>query len=129
MRPSSKWGLVVAMMLAVAPAAVQGQDPPPLPDGVTQQMVEQGSQIFAGPGNCVACHGENGDGTAFAPKLNNDTWLNIDGTYEAIVKVITEGVAEPKESMIPMGARGGSTINDEQVKAVAAYVWRLSNGS
>jgi mono/diheme cytochrome c family protein len=130
MRPNSKWGLPVAVLVAAAlPAALQGQTPPALPQGVTQAMVDQGRTIFAGPGNCFACHGPNGAGTPIAPKLDDATWLNIDGSYPAIVDLVTKGVPTPKQSMVPMAPKGGTTINDEQVKAVAAYVWRLSHSN
>ena len=129
MRPSLKWGLpVAALLFAAVPAAVHAQAAPALPTGVTQAMVDQGKTIFAGPGNCHACHGAEGAGTPFAPKLNDKEWLNIDGSYDAIVKIVTDGVPMPKQSMMQMQPKGGSTINADQVKAVAAYVWRLSNG-
>jgi mono/diheme cytochrome c family protein len=129
MRASLKWGLpVVALLFAAVPAAVQAQAAPALPTGVTQAMVDQGKTIFAGAGNCHACHGAEGAGTAFAPKLNDKEWLNIDGSYDAIVKIVTDGVPMPKQSMMQMQPKGGSQINADQVKAVAAYVWRLSNG-
>jgi mono/diheme cytochrome c family protein len=128
MRASSKWSLpVAALILAALPAAGEGQAPP-LPEGVTQEMVDQGGQVFAGAGNCVACHGPNGAGTPFAPKLDDEEWLHIDGSYEAIVKIITDGVAEPKQSMMAMQPKGGTNIDEAQVRAVAAYVWRLANG-
>jgi mono/diheme cytochrome c family protein len=31
--------------------------------------------------------------------------------------------------MMAMQPKGGSTINEDQVKAVAAYVWRISHGN
>ena len=130
MRPNSKWGLPVAMLVAAAlPVALQGQTPPALPTGVTQAMVTQGKTIFTGAGNCFACHGANAEGTPIAPKLADGTWLNIDGSYPAIVDLVTKGVAQPKQSMVPMAPKGGTTINDEQVKAVAAYVWSISRGN
>ena len=130
MRASSKWGIsAAALILAALPIAVDAQQAPPLPEGVTQAMVDQGKEIFAGPGNCVACHAPEGAGTPFAPKLTDETWLHIDGSFAALVKVITDGVPQPKESMMAMQPKGGSTINEDQVKAVAAYVWRISHGN
>src|SRR5687768_14215571 len=129
MRPSLRWGLpVAALLFAAVPAAVQAQAAPAPPTGVTQAMVDQGKTIFAGAGNCHACHGAEGAGPAFAPKLNDKEWLNIDGSFAAIEKIITDGVPMPKQSMMQMQPKGGSQINADQVKAVAAYVWRLANG-
>lgn len=130
MRASSKWSLGVAVaIVAMAPVGVEGQQPPPLPEGVTQQMVDQGRDIFAGAGLCANCHGQAGVGTTFAPALTDNEWLHVDGTFDSIVKVITDGVLQPKQSSLPMAPRGASNINDTQVRAVAAYVWRLANGS
>src|SRR6185503_15707261 len=129
MRPNAKWGFAVAMVIAGAlPAALNAQTPP-LPEGVTQQMVDQGKALFAGAANCFACHGPEGAGTPLAPKLADTTWLHIDGSYTAIVDLVTKGVPMPKQSMVPMAPKGGSTITDAQVKQVAAYVWRLSHSN
>ena len=45
--------------------------------------------------------------------------------YDEIVSNIINGVPQPKEHPSPMPARGGSSITDEQVRAVGAYVWSL----
>ena len=122
------WTLpVVALGLALAaPHAVSAQAKP-LPAGVTQAMIDSGKTLFHGPALCSNCHGQNGAGSGIAPNLEDKTWLHSDGSYDAIVKQITTGVPQPKESMIPMLAKGGSGITDAQVKDVAAYVWSLSN--
>lgn len=130
MKQKSSWILVTVMAGVVASAAVaQEAGAQELPEGVTAEMVQKGGEIFAGDGLCVTCHGEKGAGTPLAPKLDDDQWLHIDGSYAAILKLVTEGVAQPKESMVPMMPKGGSQIDEEQVKAVAAYVWKLSQGS
>lgn len=127
MSPNSRWSLPAAMILfAALPLALQGQE---LPEGVTQQMVEQGQQVYDGAGLCASCHGEGGAGSAFAPNLTDGDWLHIDGSFDAIVQLVTDGVMQPKESMIPMAPKGGSNISDEQVRQVAAYVWSLSRGN
>ena len=92
-------------------------------------MITQGAQVFSGPGTCATCHGPNGTGTALAPAFNDDVWLNIDGSYPSIVDIITKGVPQPKQSPTRMAPRGGSGINPDQIRAVAAYVWSLSNGA
>ena len=104
MKVFSKWGFAVAFMVAVLPAASAGQE---MPAGVTAAMVEQGKEVFVGPGLCVACHGPDGTGTPIAPALNDDAWLNIDGAFENIVELVTTGVAVPKEHPVPMAPRGG----------------------
>jgi mono/diheme cytochrome c family protein len=99
-----------------------------LPEGVTAAMVAEGETIFTGEGLCFTCHMQGGVGGPLAPDLTDDTWTNIDGSYESIVQNVIAGVLEPKEFVSPMLPRGGSSISDEQVRAVAAYVWTLSNG-
>ena len=98
-----------------------------LPAGVTAAMVAQGDTIFHNQGLCFTCHGPDAKGTTIAPDLTDDTWLNITArNYDEIVGVVTTGVAQPKQHPAPMAAKGGSTIGDEQVRAVAAYVYTLN---
>ena len=100
-----------------------------LPEGVTSAMVAEGEGIFGGAGICFTCHMQGGVGGPLAPNLTDDAWLNVDGSYESIVENIMTGVLEPKEHPSPMLPRGGTNITDEQVRAVGAYVWTLSQGS
>lgn len=114
---------------AEAPAAEAPAVDMDLPDGVTPEMVAAGQALFTGAGICFSCHMEGGVGGPTAPDLTDDQWLNIDGSYASIVDNIMTGVAEPREFPAPMPPKGGSAITDEEVQAVAAYVWTLSNGS
>lgn len=95
------------------------------PAGVTQAMVEEGSQLFGTV--CSACHGAGGQGTAAAPKLADDQWINISGNYDEIVRTIHTGVPNPKEHPGAMPPLGGGNFNDEQVRQLAAYVYALSH--
>jgi mono/diheme cytochrome c family protein len=99
-----------------------------LPEGVTPAMVAEGETIFTGSGICYSCHMQGGVGGPLAPNLTDDVWLNNDGSYEAIVQTVMTGVPQPKEHPGIMLPKGGSPITDEQVRAVAAYVWSLSHG-
>jgi cytochrome c oxidase cbb3-type subunit 3 len=56
-----------------------------LPDGAA---LANGVQLYAG--NCIACHGTNGEGTALAPALN-DPIIRADRTAEQINKTISLG--------------------------------------
>jgi mono/diheme cytochrome c family protein len=98
----------------------------PLPSGVTQAMVTAGRQLYTGPADCSTCHGSDGRGTPLGPNLTDSQWLNIDGTYDSIVRVITTGVQTPKQFSQGMPPKGGSNITDEQVRSVAAYVYSIS---
>ena len=112
-----------------APAATEAAPAMNLPEGVTAAMVAEGQTIFMGQGICFTCHMQGGVGGPLAPNLTDDEWLNIDGSYESIVRNIMTGVPEPKEYPGLMLPKGGTAITDEQVRAVGAYVWTLSNGS
>ncbi|HET9512437.1 MAG TPA: cytochrome c [Gemmatimonadales bacterium] len=118
-------GLLTALLLA-APGVAPAQSADSLPPGVTKEMVAKGKSIFTGTGLCLACHGMEGKG-GIGPDLTDQTWLHGDGSYEAIVKLITTGVAteESKTGQI-MPPKGGSTISPDDIKLVAAYVWKLS---
>jgi mono/diheme cytochrome c family protein len=115
---------------AAAPAAAAPATTMPageLLPGVTQAMVDEGKTLFHGAGICYTCHGQNGVGvTGLGPALGDAEWLHSDGSYDAIVSQIIKGVtATESKSGIMMPAKGGSAITDDQVKAVAAYVWTL----
>lgn len=98
-----------------------------LPPGVTPDMVTKGRQLFTGSGLCIACHGPEGKGGVIGPNLSDATWLHGSGDYREIVRRVTEGalpgVSKTGQIMPP---RGGAAINDEQIRAVAAFVWTLS---
>ena len=98
--------------------------------GPTPQQVTLGDSIFHGQvagGTCTACHGQDAKGTAVAPDLTDSKWINGDGSYQFIVNTVTTGVPKPKEHPAPMPPKGGATLTDDQVKAVAAYVYSLSH--
>jgi mono/diheme cytochrome c family protein len=80
-------------------------------------------------GTCTACHGQDAKGTAVAPDLTDNQWINGDGSYDFIVHTVTTGVPQPKQHPAPMPPKGGATLSDQQVKAVAAYVYSLSHKS
>ena len=108
----TRLGLLVTLGLvaAVVPARAQG-----LPSGVTQEMADKGKAIFAGAGNCYACHGQNAQGM-LGPTTNlvDHQWLHSDGSYQGIVGYIKKGVSkEESKSGIPMPARGGSSITED----------------
>jgi len=118
---------VAAVTVVTAPAFGQGASG--LPAGVTQAMIDQGNKVYHGPGLCFACHGPEGKG-GIGPDLTDTVWIHSKGTYDEIVKQVLTGVTleqsttNPKVAMPP---KGGSAIGDDDVKAVAAFVWSLSH--
>jgi cytochrome c oxidase cbb3-type subunit III len=145
----TRFGLVVCLVTAgAAPVAAQSSSeatatrPPnqaasdsaaaPAPGSdatgspaVDAALVTKGNSVFHGPGNCYACHGSNATGSV-GPNLTDAEWIHSKGTYEDIVAQINAGVPkEQSKSGIAMPAKGGGTISDDDVKAVAAYVYSL----
>jgi mono/diheme cytochrome c family protein len=97
------------------------------PAALTPALIAQGDSIFHSKGNCYACHGANAQG-AVGPNLTDAEWIHSDGSYDAIVKQVTTGVPQNEsKSGIMMPPKGGSSITDDEVKAVAAYVYSLSH--
>lgn len=95
------------------------------PAGVTQAMVEEGQQLYGTV--CSACHGAGGAGSQIAPALNDAEWLNVSGAYDEIVNLIHTGVSNPTQFPGAMPPLGGGNFDDVQVRAIAAYVFALSN--
>jgi len=107
-----------------AQAAQQSAEPSP-----TSQEIAKGDSIFRGRlagGTCFTCHQLNAKGLpGLAPDLTDAKWLHGDGSLAFIVATIQKGVAKPKVAGGPMLPRGGTNLTDDQVKAVAAYVYSL----
>ncbi len=115
-------GLAVVILCQAGTAEAQG-----LPAGVTQAMVDKGNEVYHKTGLCYACHGQDGKGLV-GPNLTDDVWLHSKGGFEELVAQIAKGVTkEESKSGVPMPAKGGSSISDDDVKAVAAYVYSLSH--
>ena len=100
------------------------------PKGATRDMVALGHKIYLGQvggASCTGCHGMNGGGSTLGPPLTKAEWTWSDGSYAGIQNVINTGVVNPKKYRSPMPAKGGAQLTDDQVKALAAYVWTLSH--
>ena len=98
-----------------------------LPPGVTSDMVRQGNALFHGRGLCVNCHGEAARGF-IGPDLTDSDWLQAKGSYLSILQVVLFGVTEEASTRgTAMPARGGAPLDDTEIQAVAAYVWRISH--
>jgi len=129
-------GAADAPLAAASPAAQGTADAPaagaggegPLPEGFTAEQVALGNRIYHGlerSGTCAGCHGADGAGGTLGPALTGERWLWGDGSVESLARVIAEGIVTPKEYATGMPARGGSNLSDEDIRAVAAYVWTL----
>jgi cbb3-type cytochrome c oxidase subunit III len=122
----TRLGLLVAVaaLAGVRPVAAQAAA---APAAVTPAAIAKGDTIFHKTGLCYACHGSNAEGTV-GPNLTDAEWLHGDGSYDMIVAIVTSGVPVDKAKKgIAMPPKGGSSITEEEVKAVAAYVYSLSH--
>ena len=115
--------LILALAALAAPVAAQQSA---TPDSAT---VAAGKKIFEGAGLCFSCHGMQGEGMLGPTTALNATktkWLHHDGSWSGVIKLVTGGVdAATSTSGQIMPPKGGSAINDEQVRQVAAYVLSL----
>jgi glucose/arabinose dehydrogenase/mono/diheme cytochrome c family protein len=104
----------------------------PVPEGSTADMIALGVRIYhgqVGGASCTGCHGANGTGSTLGPDLTKKEWMWSDGSLAGILKVINEGVPQPKKFRSPMPPQGGAQLSDTQASALAAYVWGLSHGT
>jgi glucose/arabinose dehydrogenase/mono/diheme cytochrome c family protein len=102
----------------------------PVPEGSSHEMIALGYRIYQGQvggASCTGCHGAKGTGSPLGPDLTKKTWLWSDGSFAGILKVITDGVPQPKQYRSPMPPMGGAQLSDTQASALAAYVWALSH--
>jgi mono/diheme cytochrome c family protein len=135
---------VVAVALSGASASLLAQQgPPELPDEVSEWMeqdqffrwmglIQQGDSLFNN-GTCTRCHGEDATGGRRAPDLTDEQWDHGDGSLAAIQEVIFWGVRRrdfaDETRPFQMNPEGGMNFTREQLQAVTAYVWSLSNGT
>jgi len=101
-----------------------------MPPGVTATMIASGDSIFNNR-SCKNCHLVGGVGGPRGPNLTDAQWVHIDGSYDAIVKLVTTGFTKAeqvdKQYQFSMNPRGGVNLSDDQIRAVAAYVYSLSH--
>ena len=122
--PATTPGATPAATPAPAPPAAKGAAPPA---GGGGGNVAEGQQLYSG-GVCVACHGAGGAGTALAPALNDNVWVNFPSrpTQDQLVTLIKTGVPQPKSHPAPMPPMGGAQLTDPQVRSIAAYILSIS---
>lgn len=124
--------LVSAKQPDAAPAPVAVKDTAAaLPAGVSAQQVALGKAIYLGQakgGTCAGCHGSDGRGSAAGASLVGPGYLWSDGSVGGIARIIAAGVPTPKTAGGAMPALGGAALDDQDLRAVAAYVWTLSHG-
>jgi glucose/arabinose dehydrogenase/cytochrome c5 len=98
----------------------------PVPPGATAAQVAHGQAVFKG-GSCGACHGADAAGGPVGPPLNTGSPIWTDGGLASITDLITKGVPTPKQYRSPMPPMGGAQLSDDDLHAVAAYVWAVGH--
>ncbi|NIR42442.1 MAG: tetratricopeptide repeat protein [Gemmatimonadetes bacterium] len=125
---------LLGLLALVGPATVaQGQvSDEAVPDSVTPERVLAGSNTF-NSGTCVFCHAIAGRGSGrWAPDLSDAEWLHSEGDFNGIFRTIYWGVEEDEfRAMTPrrfeMHPQGGMSVDWEQTKELAAYVWTIGH--
>ena len=128
MTVGARFGVLLLVVGAGSARVARGQAPTDtLPADATSAVIAAGKKIFLGEGLCLACHGPDAKGLV-GPNLTDQAWLQGTGTFPEILARVLAGVTseQSKQGQI-MPPRGGSGISDEQVRAVAAYVWSLNH--
>jgi mono/diheme cytochrome c family protein len=109
---------------AADPVVFTGQEPPP---GATAANIAEGAELFKTEG-CATCHGPEGKGLAgMTEDITDGEWKFAEGgTFEALVAVLKGGLGPDKTGGMPMPAASTRDLSDDQVTALAAFVWSLN---
>jgi mono/diheme cytochrome c family protein len=121
-------GLFASILIVAAASSASAQTADKSSAAPTDPaIIAHGDSVFHGAGNCYACHGSKAEGM-IGPNLTDAEWIHSKGTYQDIVNQVNHGVAkEESKSGVVMPPRGGATLTDDDVKAVAAYVYSLGH--
>ena len=112
------------------PTNEEGQPPrlPPLPAGMSLELIRAGDGLFHGKGNCFACHGADATGLPNAGSALTMGLNFVPTEWGPIDSLIVAGIPDPiTRSAIAMPPRGGkSDLTPEETREVASYVWAIS---
>ena len=102
---------------------------PPLPLGMTLEMIRDGDRLFHGRGGCVNCHGSEAQGLGARGKTLTANLVFIPpGDWNAIDSVIAVGMPDGRTrspiAMPPRGQQGD--LDARETRTIAAYIWAIS---
>lgn len=133
----------IAILPGFVHSARAQQQRPELPESVTDWLardqvqrwaglLETGKQLFA-DGSCTMCHGDEGSNGRWGPDLTDADWVQSDGGLAGVRETVMWGVrrrdfVDPNRRF-QMNPAGGMNLEEEELDALAAYVWSLSNGT
>lgn len=138
--------LALFLLTAAAPASAQARHPtdvpsgaetneegqppalPAVPQGMTLDLIRSGDSLFHGKGNCFACHGADAGGLPAAGSALTMGLNFVPTEWHPIDSLIIAGIPDPiTRSPIAMPPRGGkSNLSAAETRAIAAYVWAIS---
>lgn len=131
--PSAGWIGLCAGLLLVAPPA--GPGPVAAQDPVSRsaiaesdlEAVERGRRLYLDRASCHTCHGREGRGVpGMGSSLTDGEWILTDGSSGSLLDVMRSGVpAARSPSGVPMPPRGGARLDEEEMRAVVAYLLSL----
>ncbi len=101
---------------------------PPLPAGMTLDMIRRGDSLFHGPGGCFVCHGVEAESRPGAGDALTTALTYVPYRWDSIDSLINHGIPDDiTRSGLSMPARGArSNLDSLQVREVSAYVWAIS---
>jgi mono/diheme cytochrome c family protein len=94
----------------------------PVPSGFSREQILHGDRVFHGEaanGQCSACHGIDGKGTANGNDLTAGMFIWSDGSVKELKRTILHNMA------VAPGRDGD--LEPADVDAVSAYVWAISH--
>jgi len=100
----------------------------PTPPGSSASQVVRGMMVYKTT-TCAGCHGQDASGAQVGPTLATGSPIWTDGSLSQIADIIAKGVPRPKQYAVPMPAMGGAALSNDDLEAVAAYVWAVGHGS
>ena len=101
---------------------------PPLPRGMTLDIIRAGDRVYHGKGHCFACHGADGEGLPNAGSAVTVGLNFVPPEWQPIDSVIMLGIPEVvTRSAIAMPPRGGKgDLSTDELLEVSAYIWVIS---
>ena len=101
---------------------------PPLPPGMSLDLIVAGDALFHGRAGCFVCHGTEAQGMPAAGDALTVGLSYIPPRWPSIDSLVRAGMPDVlSRSPIAMPARGArGDLTDAEVARVAAYVWAVS---
>ncbi len=121
----------LVLPFTTAPVIAQAPSLDTIPPEQISALVRAGSDTYNG-GTCIFCHAPGGRGSGTrAPDLSDVEWLHSEGDVTGIIQTILWGVRKEdikatKPRPFPMNPKGGMNLTNDELFALAVYVWSLS---